>query len=65
MSRGTIDRHGAISASSAPRNVPAGQALPGAVNMGFADGHVRLTQLEDLWSCAWHLNWRIPAVQPP
>ena len=65
MSRCTIARHGGASAASAPQNVPPGQKMPGAINMGFADGHVQLAKLEDLWSYSWHLNWVNPAVRPP
>jgi len=65
MSRITIDRHGGIPPAKAPQNVPPGQPLPGALNMGFVDGHVQLIKLEDLWQRSWHLNWTNPAVRPP
>lgn len=64
MGRFTISRHGAGSASSAPRNLAPGAKMPGAINIGFADGHSALTPLESLWSMAWHLDWQIPAERP-
>jgi prepilin-type processing-associated H-X9-DG protein len=52
----TILRHGGRTANS---SVPytAGQPLPGAINMGLADGHVELSKLTNLWNYSWHLNW--------
>jgi prepilin-type processing-associated H-X9-DG protein len=46
MQRLTIARHGSSTAKTAPRNVPAGAPLPGAVTVEFADGHVELVNLE-------------------
>jgi prepilin-type N-terminal cleavage/methylation domain-containing protein len=65
MGRCTIARHGGRSASSAPRNVPAGQTMPGAINLGLTDGHAELVKLEDLWNYYWHLDWQPPAARPP
>jgi prepilin-type processing-associated H-X9-DG protein len=28
-----------------------------AINIGFADGHVQLVKLKDLWNLYWHDNW--------
>jgi prepilin-type N-terminal cleavage/methylation domain-containing protein/prepilin-type processing-associated H-X9-DG protein len=64
MGRCTIARHGINSPKSAPRNVPAGQPLPGAINMGLADGHVEPVKLERLWFYPWHKNYVIPAKRP-
>jgi len=64
MGRCTIARHGGVSAARAPRYVAAGKKLPGAINMGLADGHVELVQLEDLWKYRWHLDWQPPATRP-
>jgi hypothetical protein len=66
MSRVTISRHGKASGAAAPRNVagtPVGK-LPGAINMGFNDGHASLVQLRDLWGLPWHAKWN-PALIPP
>jgi prepilin-type processing-associated H-X9-DG protein len=64
MARCTIARHGGRSAASAPRNVAPGQKLPGAINMGLADGHAELAKLENLWNYYWHRDWQPPARRP-
>ncbi len=64
IGRFTIARHGNGSASSAPRNLTPGSKLPGAINIGFADGHSELVPLEKLWTLYWHLDWQTPAVRP-
>jgi prepilin-type N-terminal cleavage/methylation domain-containing protein len=60
----TILRHGGPTASS---SVPykAGRPLPGAINMGFDDGHGELVKLKNLWTCYWHLNWNPAKVKAP
>jgi prepilin-type N-terminal cleavage/methylation domain-containing protein len=59
----TILRHGGRTANS---SVPyhAGQPLPGAINMGLADGHGELSKLNNLWNYSWHLNWTNPPPMP-
>ena len=64
MPRCTIQRHGAGPPGGAPRVFDTKQRMPGAVNMGLADGHVELVKLEDLWQCFWHLNWVVPNPRP-
>ncbi|PYJ96789.1 MAG: type II secretion system protein [Verrucomicrobia bacterium] len=64
MARCNIARHGGRSAARAPRNVAPGQKLPGAINMGLADGHVELVKLENLWNYYWHRDWEPPATRP-
>ena len=64
MGRLTIARHGGRSPSSAPRRVPAGALMPGAIEIGFADGHAELVRLENLWKLTWHLDWQTPAKRP-
>jgi prepilin-type N-terminal cleavage/methylation domain-containing protein/prepilin-type processing-associated H-X9-DG protein len=64
MGRCTIARHGSRSASSAPRKFSTSNRMPGAINMGMADGHVELVKLEDLWNYYWHLDWQPPATRP-
>jgi prepilin-type N-terminal cleavage/methylation domain-containing protein/prepilin-type processing-associated H-X9-DG protein len=64
MSRCTILRHGEIGAAAIPRDFDISQRLPGASNIGMSDGHVELVKLENLWNCAWHLNWVAPAPRP-
>jgi prepilin-type N-terminal cleavage/methylation domain-containing protein len=65
IGRCTIARHGGRSAASAPRFVPPGHTMPGAINMGMTDGHAEMVKLEDLWSYYWHLDWQPPSVRPP
>jgi prepilin-type processing-associated H-X9-DG protein len=65
MPRVTIARHGSRSAGSAPRNLLPGAPLPGAINMGFADGHAELVKLDNLWTYNWHRGWKIPSQRPP
>lgn len=64
MGRCTIARHGVRSPAAAPRSLIPGQKLPGAVMIGFADGHSRLTKLEDLWTLNWHRGWQAPSPRP-
>lgn len=64
IGRYTIARHG-ISPAQAPRNLPAGQVLPGRGVNGFADGHVEAAKLQNLWRYSWHLNYTPLAVRPP
>jgi len=64
MGRCTIARHGSRSASSAPRNFLTSGKMPGAINIGLADGHTELVKLEDFWKYYWHLNWQPPATRP-
>ena len=65
MNRCTIPRHGNVNPAAAPRSVPPGDPLPGAINIGIVDGHAEMVKLENLWSLYWHLNWQPPAVRPP
>ena len=65
MPRVCIARHGGRSAGSAPQSVPPGAVLPGAIDMGFVDGHVEQVKLDGLWSYSWHLSWVVPSMRPP
>jgi prepilin-type N-terminal cleavage/methylation domain-containing protein/prepilin-type processing-associated H-X9-DG protein len=65
MGRATIARHGGRGPAGAPRNLPPNAKLPGAINIGFADGHSELVKLEKLWTLYWHQNYQPPAVRPP
>jgi len=64
MQRVTIARHGGVNPANAPTDFDTSQKLPGAINIGFADGHVELVRLENLWQLYWHLNWQPPAQRP-
>ena len=64
IGRCTIARHGVVNPASAPRRSAVGQKLPGAINVGFADGHVELVKLEKLWDLYWHRDYRPPSPRP-
>lgn len=64
IDRLTISRHNYKSAGAAPRSVPAGQPLPGSINIAFVDGHAAPVRLEDLWTLYWHVNWVVPGTRP-
>jgi prepilin-type processing-associated H-X9-DG protein len=58
LGRFAIARHGGKPASAAPRNFTGPiSALPGRINMGYADGHAQGTNLKDLWSLTWSKAW--------
>ncbi len=61
--RFSIPRH-ASSAAAAVTNFDPKNTLPGAVNVSFADNHVELVKLEQLWQLYWHREWQPPAVRP-
>jgi len=65
MCRRTISRHNYKAAGAAPRYVPAGKPLPGAINVAFVDGHAAPVKLEQLWTLYWHAGWVTPAMRPP
>ena len=59
----TIPRHG-HRPSRAPTYWPTSQPLPGAINIGFYDGHGELSPLEKLWQLYWHRNYEPPHKRP-
>jgi prepilin-type processing-associated H-X9-DG protein len=61
-----IDRHSDVPASGAARayNFSSGPALPGRINMVFADNHAELVLLNNLWNYKWHLGWETPIPHP-
>jgi prepilin-type N-terminal cleavage/methylation domain-containing protein/prepilin-type processing-associated H-X9-DG protein len=64
LSRIAIPRHAAALAT-APRNFNAKNKLPGAADVGFADGHVEIVKLENLWmKVIWHRKWITPPKRP-
>jgi prepilin-type N-terminal cleavage/methylation domain-containing protein/prepilin-type processing-associated H-X9-DG protein len=63
-SRHVTPRHGGRSPAQAPRNHPLNQKMPGAINVGFADGHAELSKLDNLWSYYWHVNYVPPLRRP-
>lgn len=64
MPRCTIARHATATPGSAPRVFNDTQTMPGALNIGMADGHVELVKLEQLWQCYWHRDWNPPSARP-
>ncbi len=63
MVRLTLPRHGwQTLKKSYPFNPK--DNLPGAINIGFVDGHSELVKLEKLWNLDWHKNWVPPAKRP-
>jgi len=63
LSRIAIPRH-ISSSGAAVKNFDPKNALPGAVNVGFADNHVETVRLENLWQLTWDKTWKAPAVRP-
>ena len=58
-----MPRHG-----GRPRNpaseYPAGERLPGAINMAFYDGGVQQVKVEKLWFLNWHKDYVAPEKRP-
>jgi prepilin-type processing-associated H-X9-DG protein len=64
LSRIAIPRH-AAALGTAPRNFNPKSKLPGAADVGFADGHVEIVKLENLWmKVIWNSKWVTPAKRP-
>jgi prepilin-type N-terminal cleavage/methylation domain-containing protein/prepilin-type processing-associated H-X9-DG protein len=57
-------RHGSRNASAAPRNFNIARTLPGAINLGFADGHAQSSPLEQLWGFYYNRAWVPPSPRP-
>jgi prepilin-type N-terminal cleavage/methylation domain-containing protein len=62
MGRFTIARHG----TPVKKNLMAtsGLAMPGAINLGYADVHVAKVKLANLYMQYWHKNYVPPATIP-
>ena len=58
-----IARHGRRPAR-VPERVAVDQPFPGAINIGFFDGHVGLVQLDQLWQLYWHKDYEPPEKRP-
>ncbi|MBI2927613.1 MAG: type II secretion system protein [Verrucomicrobia bacterium] len=59
----TIPRHGSRP-NRTPRRHPVDRPLPGAINVGFFDGHAEQVRLEGLWQLYWHKGYQPPAKRP-
>lgn len=64
MGRLTISRHGRAIPGKAQRNLGPSETLRGSINIGMADGHAELVELEKLWQLQWHRGWQAPAQRP-
>jgi len=64
MGRACVVRHGGRSPAQAPRSSPINRKMPGAINVGFADGHASTVKLDNLWQLIWHVDYRAPAKRP-
>lgn len=60
----TIARHGSRAAAQAPRNWPITQRMPGSVDVSFADAHVELVKLDNLWQLLWNKTYEVPTKRP-
>ncbi len=58
-----VPRHG-NRPNPVPTEWPQTQALPGAVNVSFFDGHGELVKLDRLWQLYWHSDYQPPAKRP-
>lgn len=63
MVRLTLPRHGGVTWSKTQTFNPKND-LPGAINIGFVDGHSEMVRLEKLWRLDWHKEWVAPAKRP-
>lgn len=70
IARFLIARHGSFAPGAAPQDLQlqsgrgaASSPLPGATDLGFADGHVETVKLYNLWSFMWSAT-SIPQGQP-
>lgn len=66
IQRYCLARHGGKPSGAAPRLVPPSLSpLPGATDIGLADGHAESAKLDSLWSYQWSLDTHWPAPRPP
>lgn len=64
IGRFTIARHGGTAAGSTFKNVDITKPLPGAINVGFVDGHVELQKLDSLWNDYWNKGYTPVSPRP-
>ena len=64
MGRSTIARHKFSNPRAAPQSFPFAKPLPGAVDMGFADGHAEQVPLDNLWDKTWSKGYVPPDHRP-
>jgi len=65
IQRYLIARHGSAAPGAAPRSIKVTPAtvIPGAINLSFADGHVELVKLNNMWQFYWNGN-SVPQSHP-
>lgn len=64
MGRVTLARHGSGGGGKAPQNFTGTVSqLPGAIDMGFCDGHAESVKLTKLWTFYWHAQWNSQYAQ--
>lgn len=59
-----IPRHGKRPGSNALRSWDEKLPLPGAINVGFLDGHVSVVRLNHLWNLNWYEGYQPPEKRP-
>jgi prepilin-type N-terminal cleavage/methylation domain-containing protein/prepilin-type processing-associated H-X9-DG protein len=64
MVRLTLPRHGGAPPWPKNQRFNPKNDLPGAINIGFVDGHAESVKLERLWHLDWHKDWVPPAKRP-
>jgi prepilin-type N-terminal cleavage/methylation domain-containing protein/prepilin-type processing-associated H-X9-DG protein len=64
LNRVFTPRHAWKSPKQAPKTFNIATKAPGAVNIGFVDGHAQSVKIEDLWNFDWHRNWKAPNKRP-
>ena len=64
MARCTLPRHGGRPAAATLHTSVSPKPLPGAINLSFADGHVELSKLGNLWNFQWHNGYVAPTNRP-
>ncbi|MCW5557266.1 MAG: prepilin-type N-terminal cleavage/methylation domain-containing protein [Verrucomicrobiae bacterium] len=62
MARCLLARHGNV--NRAPKALPRGTPMPGAISIVYADAHVDLVKLEHLWRQYWTKDW-VSLSEPP
>jgi prepilin-type N-terminal cleavage/methylation domain-containing protein len=64
VARCTLPRHGSRPAASTPHTSVSPKPLPGAINVSFADVHVELSKLGNLWNFQWHNGYVVSTNHP-